>query len=166
MEEASWMLKAPADAVAGRASRFRRACASDEGGQAFVEFALVLPVLMIVVMTIVKLGIVLNNYITLNDAVRAGARQLAISRSATYPAYGTNACAYVQSRVATAASSLNSGSLTVNPSVSSGSCNPDTSMVQGSDAVVNGTYPCDLNIFGIDFKPGCTLSATTTERVE
>ncbi len=45
-----------------------------------VEFALVLPVLLIVLLAIMKFGLLFENYLTLTDAVRSGARTLAIGR--------------------------------------------------------------------------------------
>ncbi len=52
----------------------------NEGGQAIVEFALVLPILMAILLGIIQFGIIFNNYITLTDATRAGARKAAVSR--------------------------------------------------------------------------------------
>ena len=49
-------------------------------GQAIVEFALVLPILMAILLGIIQFGIIFNNYITLTDATRAGARKAAVSR--------------------------------------------------------------------------------------
>ncbi len=62
--------------VRGRARRTAR----DEGGQALVEFALVIPVLMLILLGILKFGILYNNYLQLTDAVRSGARQMSIER--------------------------------------------------------------------------------------
>ena len=53
----------------------------DETGQTMAEFAIVLPVLCVLLFGIIQLGIVFNNYVTLTDAVRAGARTAAVSRS-------------------------------------------------------------------------------------
>ncbi len=76
-------------------SRLARAYASRDGRAArgLVEFALVLPVLMLVIVGIIKVGIVYNNYLTLNDAVRAGARQFAMGRGTA------NACTPAINRV-------------------------------------------------------------------
>ena len=52
----------------------------NERGQAIVEFALVLPILMAILLGIIQFGIIFNNYITLTDATRAGARKAAVSR--------------------------------------------------------------------------------------
>jgi Flp pilus assembly protein TadG len=140
-------------------ARSRRA--SGQQGQALVEFALVLPVLMLLIIGIVKLGIVFNNYLTLNDAVRAGARQLAIGRG-----QNLDVCAQAINRVKSSASNLDPTKLQVpTPSVSAGSCSPGTSMVIGSDGTVSASYPCDIKIPPfIDISLTC--SASTTERVE
>jgi hypothetical protein len=33
-------------------------------------------------------------------------------------------------------------------------------------ATLSATYPCDLTVLGINFAPGCRLSATATESVQ
>ena len=43
------------------------------------EFALVLPILALLLFGIVQFGLVFNNYLTLTDAVRSGARKAAVS---------------------------------------------------------------------------------------
>ena len=45
-----------------------------QNGQTMTEFALVLPLLALLLFGVIQFGIVFNNYITLTDAVRAGAR--------------------------------------------------------------------------------------------
>ncbi len=52
----------------------------DERGQSMTEFAIVLPILVVLLFGIVQFGILFNNYVTLTDAVRAGARAAAVSR--------------------------------------------------------------------------------------
>jgi hypothetical protein len=47
----------------------------DERGQNLVEFALLLPILLILLMGIMQFGLIFNAYVTLNNAVREGARQ-------------------------------------------------------------------------------------------
>ena len=44
------------------------------------EFALVLPILALLLFGVIQFGIVFNNYLTLTDAVRAGARKAAVGR--------------------------------------------------------------------------------------
>lgn len=47
---------------------------SDDGGQNLVEFALLLPILMYILMGIMQFGLIFAAYITINNAVREGAR--------------------------------------------------------------------------------------------
>ena len=155
--------------VRGRARRTAR----DEGGQALVEFALVIPVLMLILLGILKFGILYNNYLQLTDAVRSGARQMSIERGQGDPC-GDAAGALI------ASANLGSG-LTVkitdsNPADSAdiytfaapsgpgvGTCPP---IASGDAVTVAATYPCDLNFMGINFFSGCTLKSSATERVE
>ena len=58
---------------------------STDRGQTLVEFALVLPLLALLLFGVIQFGIVFNNYIDLTDAVRAGARKAAVSRQTTDP---------------------------------------------------------------------------------
>lgn len=48
--------------------------ARDDDGQNLVEFALLLPVLMYILMGILQFGLIFASYITINNAVREGAR--------------------------------------------------------------------------------------------
>ena len=50
-----------------------------------VEFALVAPVLLMLVIGMMQFGLLFNKYITLTDAVRGGARSLAIGRGLSDP---------------------------------------------------------------------------------
>ena len=127
------------------------------GGQALVEFVFTLPLLLMLLIGIVECGILLNNWVILTDAVRSGARELAISR-----APGLDACTQAADRIQAAAIGLTPSSIVVTSTVVA-SC---TSLTAGSDATVTATYPCDLNILGIDYAPACTLRATSTVRIE
>jgi Flp pilus assembly protein TadG len=57
-----------------RARGNRRAGHARQRGQALVEFALVLPVFLLVVMAIVDFGWALRSYITITNSAREGAR--------------------------------------------------------------------------------------------
>jgi len=126
--------------------------ARDERGQAMVEFAFVVPIILTLVLAIIQFGIAYNNYVTLTDAARAGARKAAVSR---YLGSGsaTQAC---KDAVTNSASDLNASDLQI-------SCT--SSWAPASDVEVNATYPYDINILGVVVKSG-RLSTTTTERVE
>jgi Flp pilus assembly protein TadG len=53
----------------------------DETGQAMTEFALVLPLLFVLIFAIVEGGITVNHYLQLTDAVRVGARVASVDGS-------------------------------------------------------------------------------------
>jgi Flp pilus assembly protein TadG len=50
-----------------------------EEGQALTEFAIVLPLLFVVLFAIIEGGLTLNNYLQLTDAVRVAARAASLS---------------------------------------------------------------------------------------
>jgi Flp pilus assembly protein TadG len=121
----------------------------DENGQTMVEFALVLPVLLVVLFGILQFGITFKDYVSLTDAVRAGARTAAVSRFSADPVAETTA------RVKSAADLTSSD---VNVTVAS-------TWVHGDDVVVTAKYPYSINLFGVVVASG-DLSSSTTERVE
>ena len=144
-----------------------------DDGQALVEFALVIPVLMLILLAILKFGILYNHYLQLTDAVRSGARQLAIERGQGDPC-GDSAGQLIAA--ASLGSGLNVKITDANPADTtdiytypapsgpgSGTCPP---LQSGDAATVSATYPCDLSFMGINFFPGCTLTSSATERVE
>ena len=123
-----------------------------ESGQAATELALVLPILAAILLAIAQFGILFNNYITLTDATRTGARKAAVSRFTGDQ--GTAAGLAVRA----AASNLTPSKLSV-------SVTSDDWTVPGSDVVVTATYPYDLNILGWVIQSG-NLTSTTKERLE
>ena len=114
------------------------------------EFALVLPLLALLLFGVIQFGIAFHQYVTLTDAVRAGARQGAVGRHVSNPA------ALVEDRVRDSASDLDQSELAVTVS---------SSWTQGSDVSVTATYPYNISLLGIVVKSG-NLTSTTTERVE
>ncbi len=124
----------------------------DQRGQALVEFALVLPLLVTLLFGIVQFGIAFNNYLVLTDAVRAGARTAAVSRTAPDPvAAGTSA-------VQRSAANLDPSALQVGVEAPEG-------WRRGRDVTVSASYPYSIDVFGVAFKSG-RLSSRTTERIE
>ena len=125
-----------------------------------VEFALVLPFLLLVVVGIIKFGIAYNHYITLTDAVRVGARQLSLGRG-----YPSDPCAAAVTRTVNAATDLKltASQVTATPTAPD-TCTPGGISTQGSSVTVTASYPCDVGIFGINVP--CTLKASATESVE
>ncbi len=114
------------------------------------EFAMVLPLLVFLLFGVIQFGITFNNYITLTDAVRAGARKATVSRHASNPVAAT------ETQVRNAATDLKSSDLQV--SVSS-------TWEHGQDVTVTATYPYSISLLGLVVKSG-RLSAKATERVE
>jgi Flp pilus assembly protein TadG len=128
----------------------RRHLVSDEQGQTMTEFAIVLPILCLFLFGVIQFGILFNNYVTLTDAVRAGARKAAVSRQTSDPA---GVC---RAQVKASAGDLDQVKLV-----------PDcqSSWQPASDVIVNAKYPYEIKLLWFVVASG-SLSSTTTERVE
>ncbi len=61
----------------------RRLLKKRSEGQALVEFAIVLPLLLLLVMGIIDFGLMMQQYLTLNHGAREGARLAAVGGSAS-----------------------------------------------------------------------------------
>jgi|SRR5438128_11565575 Flp pilus assembly protein TadG len=134
-----------------------------------VEFAVVLPILALLLFAILQFGITLNNYVTLTDAVRAGARQAAVSRCIPSCA-SPNPSPTVISKVRAAAVNLNQTNFNVNCGTTSQTSlcvtvTPNPSWTGGADVTVTATYPYKISLLGLVVKSG-RLTSTTVERVE
>jgi hypothetical protein len=114
------------------------------------EFALVLPLLVVLLFGIIQFGITFNNYISLTDAVRAGARKATTSRNLSDPVAAT------VDQVQRAGTDLDPADLQV--TVTS-SWNPY------DDVKVEASYPYSIKLLGITIKEG-RMTSVTTERVE
>jgi Flp pilus assembly protein TadG len=123
----------------------------NQQGQSVAEFALVLPLLMIILLGILQFGVLFRDYLAVTDAVRAGARKAAVSRNTVSP---TTVC---EDAVEKSATDLNVADQLVVTCSSSWS--------PGEDVVVTATYPFEINLLGQVVKSG-RFSSTTTERVE
>jgi Flp pilus assembly protein TadG len=133
-------------------SRFRDACHECEGSQ-LVEFAVVAPLLLVLILGIATLGIGLNNYITLTDAVSQGSRAFAASTGVTGTPVNGDPCAYAVSMMNSDATSLNTGNIsytiTYTPTGSTTSQTFTTNtcssifdgMQQGDVVTVQASYP-------------------------
>jgi Flp pilus assembly protein TadG len=125
-----------------------------QDGQAMVELAFVLPILIMVMLGIVQFGIVFNNYVTMTDAARAGARKAAVSRFLHDNGAAAKALVYAD------ATSLNRDTLDVNVDAF-----PDWKTA-GGEVTVTASYPYSINILGIVVIKDGTLTTTTKERLE
>ena len=133
---------------------------TDERGQAAVEFALILPILMALLLGIIQFGIVFNNYVTITDAARAGARKAAVSR------FLSDNGAAAKTVAKNSAQGLDQSKLGVDvKACTAGVCSTTAWNVPGSDVVVTTTYPYSIHILGWTVKAG-NLTSTTKERLE
>ncbi len=123
---------------------------ADERGQAIVEFALVVPVLLVIMFAIMQFGAVYNDYVTLTDATRVGARKAATSR------HSATARADAEDAVRSSAADLDQADLDVNVA---------SVWEHGEDVIVEAMYPYEVNLLGLVVASG-QLESTTTERVE
>jgi Flp pilus assembly protein TadG len=116
-----------------------------------VEFALVLPILVVLVLAIAQFGVAFNNYLALTDAARAAARKGAVSRQAGQ----SSAC---QSAGYAAGTDLKNAGTSFLLSCSS----PWTI---GSNVTVTASYPYSISLMGWVVSSG-RMTSTMTERVE
>jgi Flp pilus assembly protein TadG len=130
----------------------KRISLRSERGQAMTELALILPVLALLLFGIVQFGIVFHQYITVTDAVRAGARKAVVSRHDGSPA------ATAEAAVRKAADGLDGAKLAVTVSAPAG-------WAPGEDVKVCAAYPYKIDLIGLVFKAG-NLNSCTTERIE
>jgi Flp pilus assembly protein TadG len=122
-----------------------------ERGQALVEFALVIPILVLVVIAIIQFGTAYETYLRLTDAVRVG------GRAAATQANGPAAC------------SAGRAAATTNWSGGTYTCtwqNVTISGATGQDpaAMVTGQAPYSINIIGVQVFSG-TFTTSSEERL-
>lgn len=124
----------------------------NERGQTMVEFALVLPVLVVLVLAIAQFGVAFNNYLALTDAARAAARQGAVARTQVNPATACQNAGYA------AGTDLKGPGTIFLLSCSS----PWT---VGSDVTVTASYPYTIKLLNWAVVSG-RMNTTMKERVE
>ncbi|MGA1981432.1 MAG: TadE/TadG family type IV pilus assembly protein [Acidobacteriaceae bacterium] len=149
--------------VAGRLGTIR----SDKRGGALVEFALTLPVFLMLITAIFSFSMAIYEKLELAEAVAAGGRYLASDRGDSDPCKDTAAV------IAAAAPTLASGGLTYAFSINGGTATGATctgssganNMVSGGTALVSAGYTCSIKVYRFTFT-GCTLASTITEEVQ
>jgi Flp pilus assembly protein TadG len=124
----------------------------NEQGQAMTEFALILPILLVLLFGVIQFGIIFNNYVALTDAARAASRKGAVSRNASNPKGDCEATGY-----AAGANLKNPGTDFV--------LTCDSSWTIGSDVTVEAKYPYHVSLLGWVVADG-QLNTTMKERVE
>ena len=121
-----------------------------DGGQTFVEFALVLPILVLLVFGITQFGLAFRNYLAITDAARVGARAAAVKRTSTPCTYARNA---IQSSVSAGQWATISSRIT---------CNAGANV--GDQVKITIKYPYSIGLPGVSASGD--LNANATERME
>ncbi len=142
-------------------------------GQSLVEFAFVMPLLMILVFGIIDFSMGLRSYISLTNATREGARYGAVGNTLGGPlgtCQGQQTNTTVVGRVCTAIEGLKLNRVTsVSATCQSNDCSP------GNSVVVSARYQYDfitpvgdlMNFFsGGSFSETLTLNTSTDMRLE
>lgn len=119
-------------------------------GQALVEFALILPILLLLIIGSMEFGLIIHQYLAVTEAAREGARSAAVGASD----------AAVTSVVRTAASQIPADQLTITVS--------PTTRVRGSGVTVTVEMPVNTitNLIRPFFPSGFTVQGISTMRVE
>ena len=131
--------------------------AGREEGESLLEFALLLPLLSMLLVGIIYGGMTFYHYVELTNAVAVGARTLATNRAAL--AGPPTACTLAENAVTSAAASLPSPVVVATPTFAgSSTC---SALQLGDAGTVSATYPCRFTIpfLGINL---CPMKGTGT----
>jgi Flp pilus assembly protein TadG len=137
--------KTAAPAAADRRTRRSR-------GQAMVEFTLILPLLLLLILGIYQFGQTYADYIQVTNAARDGGRKALVSRS------DASGVADVVSTAKNATWWLDKNQMAV-------SVSPGQPWTTGQNVTVTVTYPYSINLLGFVVASG-TLKSATTVRME
>jgi Flp pilus assembly protein TadG len=124
-----------------------------ESGQTVAEFALVLPLLMVILLAIIQFGILFKNYLDLTDAVRAGSRRAVVMRLDPAREQKT------RDAVKRAAPDLSLQDSDIVVTATS------LDWQAGEDVTVTASYPYKIDLLGIVFKEG-RMTSKVVERIE
>ncbi len=124
----------------------------NQKGQSLVEFAVALPLLLLIVMGIAQFGMALNVYLALNNAVREGART-GITGSSDFE---------IKYSILSASPVLDENNLTTNITP------PQGSRESGNTLTVEATYNYHLTVpvINLIFDDIIVLHAQTSMRIE
>ncbi|MDF2614267.1 MAG: TadE-like protein [Clostridia bacterium] len=124
----------------------------NQRGQALVEFAVILPLLLLLIMGIIQFGLVMNAYLTTQNAAREGARAGIVGDSDTE----------VKNIVSAVSPNLSADKLIVNITPAEGN------RISGETLTVQVSYNYPITIPIIDSLLGSSilLNAKTTMRIE
>ena len=144
---------------------------ANRSGSSATEFAIILPVFLLLLLGIIQIGIIFNQYIELANGTAAGGRTLASARGST--------SAYTDTLTAIhgAAPNLNSfatpitgqtltvvvAGTTCTSGNQAGAC--ASAFASGASAVITVTYPCSIALLWFSIS-GCTLGTSDTEYIQ
>jgi Flp pilus assembly protein TadG len=154
--------------------RLRALLRSSSEGQSLVEFALVVPVLALILTGLFWLGLNTCNYMALQNAVEVGARYLAIEGNTTGLAANNLAdpCQSVFTQMLGSASTLTAANITVTYTLNgskigpftgtaANTCAGDSSLFgAGGTFTIVATYPCVAGIYKSNLS-GCQLTVSS-----
>lgn len=132
---------------------FQRNRVRGERGQAMTEFAIVLPIFLLLLLGIAQLGITFHNYVQLTDGARAAARY---GVTLDCGAAACDRAGKVTTKLKESAANLDGAKLTSTIT---------SSWASGTDLKVCASYPYSISLIGLVVKSG-NLNSCTTERLE
>ncbi len=121
-------------------------------GQAMVEFTLILPLLMLLILGIYQFGQTYADYIQVTNAARDGGRKALVSRSDV-------------TGVADVVTAAKNATWWLDKTQMGVTVTPAQPWAQGSTVTVTVTYPYSINLLGFVVASG-TLKSATTVRME
>jgi Flp pilus assembly protein TadG len=127
-------------------------CTRRSRGQAMVEFTLILPMLLLLILGIYQFGQAYADYIQVTNAARNGGRKALVSR--------TDA-----SGVADVIATAKNATWWLDKNQMSVSVSPGQPWTTGQNVTVTVTYPYSINLLGYVVASG-TLKSATTVRME
>jgi Flp pilus assembly protein TadG len=135
----------------------RRRLSSDQG-QTAVEFALVAPFIVVLLLAVIQFGVAFHNYITITDAARAGARKAIVAR------FASGNFDDAKQAVRDSASNLDQSVLNQPGAID---VSDPSGMTSGTLVTVTVKYPYTISIplLGMTVSSG-TLTAVAKERLE
>lgn len=154
--------------------RFRALLRAGEQGSAIIEFALILPMLLMLTTGLMVFGVAMNNYMQLTHAVNVAARTVSLYGHDTGTASSIpDPCATASTAVMNAAPGLNAANMTFSysfngvPETTTSCTSAAPSLTSGSNVTVTATYPLNLSVYGTVFSQNsAVLQASATELVQ
>ncbi|HEY2471788.1 MAG TPA: TadE/TadG family type IV pilus assembly protein [Terracidiphilus sp.] len=146
-----------------------------ESGGSLVEFAISLPMAMVLLTGMFSFGIAINNFMVLTSAVGSGARALALTRGQTTPALAaSDPCAYAVQVANQSAPGLNTSGITYTitwttqagtaTTYNTPSC-AGAAFSANDTVLLKATYPVNITLYAWTPK-SLKIGAVTSELVQ